>query len=178
MIYLSTTREAPSDVVRRLRELDPTADVIYLGWGRWNVGKVRPTSMSVAIAQRMLATYWAMSAKARNTRRGIQRYRFAEACAQGFRPVAEYTMKDLDGRVVKDFQESQYRMLNARTDLLDDWERAEQAEREARRLELIDENRARDTIRYVKTSNFGRAVESVRPQTQPARSGFTKVASI
>jgi len=122
----------------------------------------------------MLATYWSMGAKARGTKRSIQRYRFALACAQGFRPVAEYTLGELDGRVVQDFQIGQYLMLHQRSDLLDDLERAEADERAAHRLELASELRAKDTLNYVRQSNFGRAVESVRPQTQPVRSGFTR----
>lgn len=159
----------PDDILRRLHELDPTATCIYLGWNRWYVGRIRPTQDSTRIAQRMLQTYWGMSAKARASRRGIQRYRFALACQQGFRPVAEYTLPDVDGRVVQDFQVSQYRMLTQRSDLMDDLERATAEDRAAKRAELLDHDRARDLLDYHKQSNFGYAVSSIaKPDHVPS----------
>ena len=173
MIELSQTRQVPPDLLRRLAELDPTATCIYLGWNRWYVGRVRPTNESVRIAQRMLGTYWRMSAKARATRRGVQRYRFALACAQGFRPVAEYTLPDLDGRIIQDFAVSQAKMLRQRTDLMDDLDRATAEEQAARQAELRSESRARDSINYLKQSNFGYAVSSIA-KPQHVRSGFVR----
>lgn len=175
MLDIQATREAPSDVVRRLRELDPSVEVICLGWNRWIVGRMRPTRDTYRIATRMLATYWKMPAAARAAKRGVQRYRFALAALQGFRPVHEYTLSELDGRVVKDFQESQWRMNHSRSDLVAEWEAAETAERERRRALLRDEHRAADVINYAKTSNFGRATPSVQSSiTPPLPSGRTR----
>lgn len=174
LVDLPQSRTAPDDLRRRLRELDRTAELLYLGFGRWSVGRVRPTDESVRIAQRMLRTYWGMKDSARATRRGVQRYRFAEACRQGFRPVAEYTMREPDDRIVKDFQASQYRMLHQRTDLLDEFERSAAEEQAARRKDMRDPDRARDSLNYIRQSNFGRAVSSVGPQVQPERSGWTR----
>lgn len=167
MIDVPMTREAPHDVVRGLRALDASTEVIYLGFGRWIVGRMRPTRDTTRIAARMLRTYWSMSAKARASKRGVQRYHFALAALQGFRPVHEYTLRDLDGRVVKDFRESQFRMLHQRGDLVSEWEREEAADLEARRALLRDELRAKDVIDYVKTSNFGRATPSVQSSIAP-----------
>lgn len=174
LVELPQARTAPEDIRRRLRELDPTAEIVYLGFGRWSIGRVRPTNESVRIATRMIRTYWSMKDAARASRRGVQRYRFAEACRQGFRPVAEYTMREPDDRIVKEFQASQYRMLNQRTDLLDEFEQVEAEARAERQKDLRDEGRARETLNYVKQSNFGRAVSSVAPQVQPERSGWTR----
>lgn len=167
MIDIPMTRVAPADVVRRLRELDSTVEVIYLGWGRWIVGKMRPTTHTFRIASRMLATYWHMPAPARATRRGVQRYHFALAALQGFRPVHEYTRRDLDGRIVKDFQESQWRMLHSRGDLVSEWEKEEAADLEQRRALFRDELRAKEVVDYVHTSNFGRATPSVQSSIVP-----------
>src|SRR5690348_15046385 len=113
LIDIPQTRTAPEEIRRRLRLMDSTAEVLYLGWSTWYVGKVRRNAETYRIACRMLSNYWAMSAAKRATPRGVRRYHFALACLQGFRPVAQYTLRDLDGRVVKDFAESRYHWLHS-----------------------------------------------------------------
>jgi len=167
VIDVPQTREAPGDVVRALRALDPSAEVIYLGFGRWIVGKPRPTRDTYRIASRMLRTYWRMPAAAWASKRGVQRYHFALAALQGFRPVHEYRLRDLDSRVVRDFQESQWRMNHQRSDLIDEWEREEASAQEERRALLRDELRAKDVLDYHRTSNFGRATPSVQSSIPP-----------
>lgn len=170
LVSIPTTREVPADVRRGLRALDPTAEVVYLGFGKWVVGRVRPTDDSMRIARHMLASYWRLPAAARGTKRSLQRYRFALACQQGFRPVAQYVLRDLDGRVVREFQESQWRMTHQRGDLLDEYEQAEAQDKAERREQLRDLHRANDVCRYVSTSNFGRATPSVQAGIEAPRS--------
>lgn len=177
LVQVPQLREAPEDIRRALRQLDPTAEVLYLGWGAWSVGRVRPTDQSVRIGQRMLRNYWAMGAQARASKRGVQRYRFADAAVQGFRPVQEYTQRELDDRVVKDFQQSQWRMQHQRGDLLDEWERAEEQERQDRRAMLGDVDAAKDVVNYVRQTNFGYAVSSVAKPT-PQRAGRTLIRTV
>lgn len=179
LIDIPQTRTAPEEIRRRLRLLDPTTEVLYLGWSTWYVGKVRPTQDTWRIAMRMLARYWAMPAKHRATPRGVRRYHFALACLQGFRPVAQYTLRDLDGRVVREFAESQYHWLHARGDLLEDAWRADDEAREKNRDLFRDEYAAKDVLDYGRTSNFGYAVSSVRSsQPAPVPSGRSRILSI
>lgn len=170
LVSIPTTREVPAEIRRGLRALDPTAEVVYLGWGRWVVGRVRPTDDSLRIAQRMLATYWMLPAAARGTKRSVQRYRFALACQQGFRPVAQYVLREPDDRLVREFQESQWRMRHQRGDLLDEYDRAEAEDKAERREQLRDLHRASEVHRYVTTSNFGRATPSVQASVEAPRS--------
>lgn len=171
LVDVSQPRTAPEDIRRRLRALDPTAEVICVSGRRWIVGRVRPTRDAMRIATHMLATYWTMTEKARASVRGVQRYRFALAALQGFRPVAQYDLRDLDDRVVNDFAESQWRMRHTRGDLLEAWDREEEAEKAARRAELGSLDRAKNVVNYVKQSNFGAAtpsVQSSRPDVIPS----------
>lgn len=175
LVDVSQVRTAPDDVRRGLRTLDETAEVIHLGGRSWCVGRVRPTRDSIRIATRMLATYWAMPERLRKSGRGLRRYRFALACLQGFRPVAQYDLRELDGRVVEDFRMSQWRMLNQRGDLLDSWEQEEAQEAAERKAQLGDIHRAKEAVDYIRTSNFGRATPSVQSSViQPVATTRTR----
>lgn len=174
LVEVPQLRHAPESVRRGLRSLDPTAEVLYLGWMEWIVGRVRPTNDATRAAHGLLRHYWAMNAQARASKRGVQRYRFALAAAQGFRPVQRYQLRDLDDRIVTDFSESQWRMQHQTGDLLDQWERADEAEREQKRALLGDVHAAKDVVDYVRQSNFGYAVSSVAKPT-PQRSGRTLI---
>lgn len=179
LVDIPQTRVAPDGIRRALRELDSTAEVIALSGRRWIVGRVRPTRDSIRIARTMLAQYWQMGQQARSSVRGVARYRFALACLQGFRPVAQYDLSDLDSRVVTDFRVSQWRMRHQSGDLLDQWDREEAQEALERRALLADEHRARETVNYVTRSNFGPAVSSVQSsKPDPVPSGRTRVVSL
>lgn len=179
LVDVPSTRLAPDDLRRRLREMDTTAEVIHLGGSTWCVGRVRPTRDSTRIASRMLATYWAMGAPARNSLRGKQRYRLALAGLQGFRPVAQYTLREIDDRVVEDFRVSQWRMRHPTGDLLDTWEQEAAQEAIERQSLLGDEHRAREAVNYVTQSNFGAAVSSVQSsKPAPVPSGRTRILSL
>ena len=179
MIDVSQTREAPHDVVRRLRELDPTACVLYLGWNKWCVGKLRPTDDAVRTGLRMFTNYNQLSARKRGTQRSIQRLRYIQAVIQGFRTVQVYILPDLDGRVVEDFRISQYRWLHTTSDLLEEQWKAEEEERQARQALFRDEYAAKDVCDYAKTSNFGYAVSSVRSSNAaPVPSGRSRILTI
>lgn len=169
LVDVPQTRTAPEAIRASLRALDPTAEVLSLGWGQWVMGRVRPTDESVRIATRMLATYWQMEPRARASKRGVQRYRLAHAGRQGFRPMMQYTLRDLDSRIVRDFQRAQWRMQHEREDLFDAMERAGAEEQAQRRAMLGDLDAAKDVVNYVTHSNFGYAVSSVaRPTHTPS----------
>jgi hypothetical protein len=105
----------------------------------------------------------------------VQRYRFAQACQQGFRPVTEYRLWDLDGRVVEEFRVSQFQMNHAPADhdITAEYEAAAEADRVKNRAELGDIGRATDSLNYMKQSNFGYAVSSVAKEA-PVPSGRTR----
>lgn len=171
-------REAPPDVRRRLRELDATAEVIYLGRGRWMVGKVRPNEHVRARAVRMLDEFHNnVSTGKRLSERGKEKVRFALLALQGFRPVAEYTMPEPDGSVVQDFARSRWLWLHTSDNEL--WRQLEgdmdRPGEEARKA-IGDEGLAREAINHAFKLNFGRA--SIASTTTPVGSGRTRHITI
>lgn len=176
LVDFPQARECPSDVRRALRALDPTAEVVYLGPRQWVVGRVRPNREVRRIAERMLddATR-VLSTKAREASSRRRRVALAVLGLQGFRPVAEYALDDLDGRVVKEFAESQWRMHHTSdAELQHELDAESEQRRAAAHRELTSTERAREAHRTAFTSNFGYGVSSVAKPT-PTRSGFTRV---
>lgn len=170
LVDVPQVREAPSHIRRGLRDLDATAELLYMGDGRWMVGRVRPNVHTHRIATTMLDTFTRnLSQGQQLSPRGKAKARFALLALQGFRPVAEYRMNQPDWRIVEDFRVSQWRMLHEDPDaLLDDMEAREQAKKDAARAEIADEYRAKDAHRFLVTSNFGYASPSVaKPAPQP-----------
>lgn len=180
LVDFPQAREAPRHVREGLRRLDETAEVVYLGPRHWLVGRVRPNAHVRRIAERMLddvRTTLSVRAEAAPSRRA--RVALALLGLQGFRPVAEYRVADLDGRVVREFQESQWRMHHTTdADVERGWDADAEATRAANHRELASLERAREAHRTAFTSNFGAAVASVRSQATPVRSGFQRVATI
>src|SRR5205085_9824076 len=54
LLQHSQPRATPIDVVRGLREVDPTADMYYLGWKKWVLVSVRPNDEHRRAALRMI----------------------------------------------------------------------------------------------------------------------------
>lgn len=103
-----TATEPPADVLRQLREVDPTAELLYLGAGSWVVGRVRTGRPRQDAALKILRSAIA-DAEARKLDEAAwyQRIRYARAVRQGFAPIALYQFQGLpDGRVVKEFREA------------------------------------------------------------------------
>jgi hypothetical protein len=53
LIDVPATRDPSPELLRRLRAIDPQAEVIYIGNGRWWLGRVKPNSPRRAIGRRM-----------------------------------------------------------------------------------------------------------------------------
>jgi hypothetical protein len=53
LIDVPASRDPSPDVLRRLRGIDPQAEVIYIGGGRWWLGRVKPNSPRRAVGRRM-----------------------------------------------------------------------------------------------------------------------------
>jgi hypothetical protein len=163
LVELPQARTAPDDLRRRLRELDETAEVVYVGPRHWMVGRVRPNAQVRAIAEAMLKdASTLLSVRAANAPSRRARVALALLGLQGFRPVAEYRTNDLDARVVRDFQVSQWRLRHT-TDaqLFRDIDAPDEARKIAAQEEMRDRYRAGDAYRTAFHSNFGRAVSSV-----------------
>jgi len=98
-------REPSADLLRRLRDIDPRAEVLYVGEGRWWVGRVKPAPERRARGRRMILRardedwfgvepheYWV------TLRQGL-------LMAQGFGLVVDMTIQgEPDARLVQEFE--------------------------------------------------------------------------
>jgi hypothetical protein len=183
LVSFPQAREAPEDVRRQLRALDPTAEVIYLGPRRWLVGRVRPNSEVRTIAERMLATYASLPVTEQiRMSQAKRRYRvaLAELARQGFRPVDVYTGRDADARLVHEFGQGQWRMQhvteNALFRELDEQEDAEKAEAAK---QMQDVGTARDAWQYAFTTSHSVTRTRTPSLDGPApKSGWTTIKTI
>lgn len=102
LVRFPTPRQAPDHVVGRLRDVDPTADLVYLGLGQWVLGSVRPNGYRARKARKLRAGENDLPAQKR--RPGI--YLLTALLEQGFRPVAVYGESEVQSQyVVRDFRE-------------------------------------------------------------------------
>lgn len=161
--HFSHLRRPPEHVARGLRAVDPTAELVYLGYRRWLLVSVRPHSAHQAAASRILSNarrlleVWRANPKFRANpgafRRLIGRHDFALLASMGARPIAEYFLQgEPTSAVVDDFRCRDWcyrhfsdndvqRMLDAPHD-------DKLAES---RADLTDVGRARDAWRYAFT---------------------------
>lgn len=102
----------PWDVVERLREIDPGADLLYIGEGRWMLGVYRPGEYRKQFARKQLHTLtsvnpadkdlepWAVVAKYRKV-------------ADGWAPVLIGEAKNgLFGELIRDFRVADWTFRN------------------------------------------------------------------
>lgn len=164
LVAFPQAREAPVEIRRQLRALDPTAEVIYLGPRQWVVGRVRPNREVVRVATAMLDnTAGVLTTAARNSHSRRLRVALALLALQGFRPVQEYALNDLDGRVVADFERSRFLMLHQ-----SDGERLAELEERTATSELGSLDLAKEAWQSAFTSRFGYGVSSIaKPEHVP-----------
>jgi hypothetical protein len=92
-------RETPPRLNELLREIDPTAELIYSGAGTWILGSVRPNQVTTKKAERMIDTILTIMALANNGSVAVpanvkktlafRLWRY-ELWRQGFRPIATH----------------------------------------------------------------------------------------
>ncbi len=178
-------REAPPRLVVRLRAVDPTAELLYWGRGRWLLGTVRRDRRAVATAgkklvaaQRALARHIVQSktgGRVRLDQRSVDQANLAVLALQGFRPFGDfYRMTDPDGRIVEDFRRADW-LYRTTTDeaFIEALEAPRLAARHEARNELTDYGRAADAWRYAFTRSH--LVSRTDPQAEPYHSGRTVV---
>lgn len=104
---LPTGRTAPPEVVAALREIDPTAELIYMGDGRWDLLRLRPKNDDrELVASGLLATAYGACQKGRLAEHGWYRaLRFARLVRQGYVVFNRYRINgDPDARIVHEFR--------------------------------------------------------------------------
>lgn len=175
-------RTAPIDVVRGLREVDPTAELVYMERGRWLLGSVRWNRDLVQQSARILAraieaasraSKFAPTHQMEQLRRIRGRVQFAVLGSQGFRPITEYVIQGApNSRIVEDFRRRDWMFKNTTdTELETMLNAASESNKQAAHDDLTDTERARDAWKWMFTRSH--SVSRMAPPGQVARSGFT-----
>lgn len=168
-------REAPPLLVRDLRAIEPTAELVYMGDGTWWLGRVHPSFDLRKQGWEKVRAANAATAEHRVDPHHAKLYRIGRLQQLGFQFTAEYAGEP-DGRIVQDMMRADYLWR-----LASNWYRyqeirngAQDAEAERARAELMDDARARDAWRYMTT--LSHSVKRHGPSDY--QSGRTTVARI
>lgn len=98
---------APDEVMRELRRIDPRADLVYFGQGRWILGATSPNDHRQGKGRAMLKAVRAVSV-GDQSQRALDRRRLASLFAQGFRTIQMYRFEEGGGRhfdrIIQDFK--------------------------------------------------------------------------
>lgn len=137
LIDMPTVRDPSPELLRRLRALDARAEVVYVGEGRWWVGRVKPDSARRATGRRM-----ALAIRKGDGLYGPSQWpqlRQALLMAQGFGLVVDKTIQgEPDAILVREFRLAMY-VERGGTYLSD-----EERQQESTRRDRIRENRVRE----------------------------------
>jgi hypothetical protein len=172
-LQIPTLRVCPADVLRSIREVVDTAELVYLGDGQWVLGDVKKSDARERMGRYKMKRSGA--AKVR-TPREFARWRYVrwegELLTQGFAPIHVFAQNDPDSRIAEYLRVREYQwradldaaMASAfydgmyETDKLSA-ERYEEAELDsiAQKTSLLDEKRLREAWRW----GFHRPVSSL-----------------
>jgi hypothetical protein len=128
--------DAPSQVVERLREVDPSAELIYLGLGCWVLGSVQPHDYRARKARELRRSENALPALSK--RPGL--YLLTLLYEQGFRVINIYDTADVQHQaVVRDLRERDWRFRNMRDEAFAEAaKRSEHGDLETRIVQILD----------------------------------------
>lgn len=168
-------RTAPTALRHRLKQIEPEAEVVYVGNGKWWLGRMDPHADLAKAGQQKMRVANQATAHRQVTDDTAMLYRVGRLQQEGFRMMAEYEGEP-DGRLVKDLEVADYLWRQAST--FERWQRSldEEAEREkdAALKDLTSEDRAKDAWAYWRKGTH--AVKRIDPSTMV--SGRTRIRSI
>lgn len=178
---LPLVRECPLDVLARVREIDPRADVLFLPPnGRdghlWLVGHVRENTLTRGSQETVLASLHRIPRRKR-TRAWHRKVLMCRARQRGFRPIVANPRNDADGTLVEHFRFAVHEIQRA-GDYLAEFDRQDEAYRAELEADLADSARSRDWFRYMRTQSHSvtRLDDPMKPRAP--RAGWQRVASI
>lgn len=151
---LPTLRTAPPEIVAALKEVDPTAELVYFGDGRWDLLRLRPkTDARMRSVNAMLRTAAEACAQRRLGERGWYRnLRLARLLRLGYVVFGRWRLAhDPDHRIVHAFRRAMWEYHHDRNDQLiaQRWS-AREARADALRREFGDPARAREASRALR----------------------------
>jgi hypothetical protein len=182
----------PQDVLRRIREEDAGVDLLYFGWGKWALIRLKPNrehletgARRIREAKRMLRQWetdqgWKANPGA--FRRLYGRYLYWLVVCQGGRPIAEYTAREMHEHgfsgVISDLRCMLWMQRHTSDDhVLRELNREKDEALEAARAEFADEYAAKDVCDYLNKRTHT-VTRHDNPEKRRHRSGFTTVATI
>lgn len=165
--YVGVVREAPADLLRELRYLEPAAELLHMGGSQWLLGRIHPANaqgIQAAGARLMLSTNRATTARRSVLPTDRRRAKFARARLRNFLPIAEYHTTSPDGRIVRDLEVMTYLFNHtADADMLDMSEADKLKAQAEARADLTDPARGNAAWRYL----FTRSHMVSRPKDDP-----------
>lgn len=156
-------REAPAEVVRALREIDPDAVLLYHGRGKWGLylyspdahrqaeARARLDALNRAAQPTLAAT--APEKRARKAELLAGLYSVTDRVRQGFQLVHVFQQNDADSRIVEWFRQADWKYRNLSDAAMErdfarrSGERGEDDQTPAERA-LTDPDRAKDAYRW------------------------------
>lgn len=183
--HFSHLRRAPDGILRGLREVRPNAELVYLGWKRWQLIEVSQNNarhgaaIRIGTSAKKLLDLWesvpALRANPGAFRRLIGRYDFATLAYDGARMVGEpYIVQgEPTTAIVDDYRQMDYHYRTLTDDDVDRLLNAPQeAKRAAARAQAGDMARANAAWRYLFTRSHDYGART--GQQAPPRSGFVR----
>lgn len=185
LVQWSALRTPSPAIVSELRAVDPTAELIYWGRGRWLLGSVRWDREVVEKAarkmQRELAVLhkelWTVNrgGEVRLDRSRLERFDLSVLGCQGFRPIGFYSEAEYNsGYLVMDFRRATW-LYRTTTDeqLFASIDEQRNAPRRQAREDMRDPERGRAAWKYAFT--LSHLVRNNAPATGPASSARSRV---
>ena len=148
---LPTGRTAPPEIVRALKEVDPTAELVYMGDRRWDLLRLRPKNDARAkVAFGMLMNAYRACEKGHLAEAGWYRaLRFARLLRQGYIVFGRYHLdRDPDAKIVREFRRAVWEYTHDRNDQEIEYRwNAKERELERKRAAFGDLDLAREATR-------------------------------
>ncbi|MCU1350614.1 MAG: hypothetical protein JWO56_3644 [Acidobacteria bacterium] len=180
-LLVGVERTAPTELLRQLRVIDPSAELIYMGHGRWLLGRVLASRPIRAAGERLagscarvLQTRWRKAPLAADH----HRYRTAQLRLRDFQATQEYVVQgEPTGAIVRDQEVMDFLYRHVSEQQLDEMaDEPKVAQQAAARADLADDRRAADAWRYLFTRSH--SVTRHESDEQKARSGFQIIRRI
>lgn len=146
-------REAPEHLLRALRVIDPTAELVHLGGGRWLLGRVVSDERLRVAGQRLVKSSREAVKGRKPTPIDRRRHLVGQLRLHGFQPTAEFFYAgEPTSRIVREQELMQWLWIRSNRYDMERMADAEQEERKAKaEAELADEALHRDAFRYLTT---------------------------
>jgi hypothetical protein len=176
---ISQARTAPDGVVRGLKEIDPTLDLLHSRDQRWILCRYAPDRIDREVAWDGLKNWTASVRRSgRYDRTAHARIRQCRLALVGWRQIGVYVVRNDDfGFIVSDARASQWlRDHTSDNQLFQEIDAQAYEKRQAARAEIADRERGRAVYQYVKQLNVMPSA-SLTPK-QPVRSGFQRIMSV